>query len=176
MHPYKPERASRANMQLIDASSPDYARIVAYAVRRTPTGLLTQSDPPQLGRFAAIVGPAHAPRSVAILSAYGADHLTRPSADLGHWLIDERGEAFSGTLADLTQGEPFMHIELFESFDRGRGYARRIVTGLSGSDLLVGPSVDVIGAYARLGFEPTGLSVSIPERPLMRKRASYGFT
>lgn len=129
------------------------------------------AHPHRSALVAVIAGSMSRPRSVAIVSAYDDSDLERPVSTLGLCIIDADGERFTGTLADLTGGEPFLHIELLESFDQRRGYARKIIDSLSGTDLIVSPTPEAVCAYDRLGFLRTPVYDSIFDRPLMRKPA-----
>jgi hypothetical protein len=158
-------------MRFIDSMGPEYAALTAYVSRRSPSRLLEHVDPPSARRYAAIVGSVHEPRSVAIVSAYDTLDLVAPSMTLGLCIIESNGERFSGTLGDLAGGEPFLHLELFESFDRRRGYARELVGALEGVNLIVSPIPDSVRAYERLGFSKTELYDSAFTRPIMRRSA-----
>lgn len=157
-------------MRFIDSTSPDYAKVTDYAKRRTPTDLVREVDDPSPSRFAAISGPLHRPRSIAIISAYTASDLVQRGSVLGLWLVDANGDDYTGTLADITGGEPFLHLELVESFDRKRGHLRSLIESLSDAHLLASPTPDGIGAYERFGFEAIDICNSIPGQHLYLRR------
>lgn len=95
----------------------------------------------------------------------------QPCCALGLYLVDTNGDDYTGTLADITGGEPFLHIELVESFDRNRGHLRSLVESLSDAHLLASPTPDVTGAYERFGFEAIHVCNSIPGQPLFFRRS-----
>ena len=161
-------------VMFVPSEDPRY-RTLEQTVSYATDTLLDRFPEPSPSRFALSAGAERSPGSVAIVMRFeGAALDLEASRALGLYLARGDDERCYDRLRTLTGGAPVHQIELIESFEPRRGYAKAIVEALSDRSIIASPLPNAIGFYERLGFRALDVYDSVPDRPLMLRNARNG--